>query len=129
MIQQRSLLKLFLLSIITCGIYGIVFWCKYAEDVNRVCAGDGKETKGYIVMILLTIVTCGIYYYVWLYGVGNRLMETGPKYGVSFSESGTSVLMWMLFGSLLCGIGPLISINILIKNMNVLAIQYNQRLN
>jgi hypothetical protein len=48
MIQRRSLLTLILLSIITCGIYGIIFWYNYSDDMNKVCNGDGKLTQNYI---------------------------------------------------------------------------------
>jgi len=125
-IKERSFFVYILLSIITCGIYGIVFWYQYVNDLNTICDGDGKETQNYVVVFLLTIVTCGIYNYIWLYGMGNRLQESAPRYGLTFSENGTSVLMWYLFGSLLCGIGPFIAMHILIKNMNVLAKRYNQ---
>lgn len=40
---DRSFWTVLLLSIITCGIYGIVFWYNYTEDVNVVCRRDGKK--------------------------------------------------------------------------------------
>lgn len=126
MIKRRSLLTVILLSIVTCGIYGIIFWYNYAEDMNRVCNGDGKETKNYIIVILLSFITCGIYGLIWQYGVGNRLQENAPRYGMNFSENGTTVLLWQIFGSMLCGIGPFIAMHILIKNMNLVADRYNQ---
>lgn len=128
MIKQRSLLTFILLSIVTCGIYGIVFMYKYAEDVNTVCAGDGKHTQNYIVAILLSIITCGIYSFVWYYGIGNRLQENAPRYGINFSENGTTVLLWMILGSYIV-IGPFVAMNILIKNMNALGQAYNAHAN
>lgn len=129
MIKRRSLLTFILLSIITCGIYSIIFWYNYADDMNTVCNGDGKETKNYILVILLSIITCGIYYYIWLYGVGNRMQENAPRYGLNFQENGTTILLWFLIGSLLCGIGAFYAIYILIKNMNDIADRYNQQQN
>lgn len=126
MIKRRSLLTLILLSIVTCGIYNIIFWYSYADDMNRICQGDGKETKNYIVVLLLSIITCGIYYWIWLYGVGNRLSENAPRYGTSFQENGTTIILWMIIGSFLCGIGAFVAMHILIKNMNELADRYNQ---
>ena len=67
-----------------------------------------------------------IYAWIWYYNLGNRLSENAPKYGLNFSENGTTVLMWMIFGSFLCGIGPFIAMNILITNMNALAHAYNE---
>lgn len=126
MIKRRSLLTLILLSIITCGIYGIIFWYNYADDMNKVCNGDGKQTQNYIIVILLSFITCGIYPIIWFYGLGNRLQENAPRYGLSFNENGTTVIMWMIFGSLICGIGSFFALHILIKNMNEIADRYNQ---
>lgn len=125
MIKHRDFITMVLLSIITCGIYGIIFWYNYSDDMNKVCYGDGKETKNFLIVILLSIITCGIYGWIWSYGVGNRLCENAPRYGLRFNEDGTTVLLWMLLGSLLCGLGTLYAQYILVKNMNAIADNYN----
>ena len=124
--EDRSLVMYILVSIVTCGIYSYYFLYSIAQDANVVCADDGKKTSGLAAFILLSIVTCGIYAWIWYYNLGNRLSENAPKYGLNFSENGTTVLMWMIFGSFLCGIGPFIAMNILITNMNALAHAYNE---
>ena len=96
-----------------------------AQDANVVCAGDGKSTPGLVQFILLSFVTCGIYGWFWYYSLANRLAENAPRYGMTFTENGTTVLMWLIVGALLCGIGPFIAKNILITNMNRLAHAYN----
>lgn len=123
--NNRSLLKYILLSIVTCGIYSYFFIYQLAKDVNIICAGDGKETAGLVKFILLSIVTCGIYSFIWMYAIGNRLAQNAPRYGLNFTENGTTILMWYLFGILLCGIGPYIAMHIIIKNTNALATAYN----
>ena len=60
-----SLLMYILLSIVTCGIYGLYFTYKMAQDTNQICAGDGDKTAGLGAYILLSLVTCGIYSF-WL---------------------------------------------------------------
>lgn len=124
--EDRSLIMYILLSLVTCGIYSYYFLYSIAQDANVVCADDGKKTSGLAAFILLSIVTCGIYAWIWYYNLGNRLSENAPRYGLNFSENGTTVLMWMIFGSFLCGIGPFIAMNILINNMNALAHAYNE---
>ena len=57
---NRSLLTLILLSIITFGIYALYFWSKYAEDMNIVCNGDGKHTRGILSRIIFSALTLGI---------------------------------------------------------------------
>ncbi|MBO5159776.1 MAG: DUF4234 domain-containing protein [Lachnospiraceae bacterium] len=123
--QNRSLAKYILLSLVTCGIYSWIFIYHLANDMNTMCEGDGETTPGLVKLILLTLVTCGIYSFIWYYKLGNRLCANAPRYNLTFQENGTTVLMWQLFGALLCGIGPFIAWNIIIKNANALAAQYN----
>lgn len=128
MIQRRSLATYILLSIVTCGIYSIYFWYKFVEDTNQICYGDGKETPNYIVVILLSLITCGFYSFYFFYNLGNRLSENGPRYGLNFTENGTTVLIWQTFGSLLCGLGLFVSYNILINNMNNMGERFNNNM-
>ena len=125
--SNRSLVKYILLSIVTFGIYSLYFIYKLSNDMNLICAGDGKNTAGLLKIILLNIITCGIYSWIWYYGIGNRLAENAPRYGLKFIENGTTILMWMLFGAVLCGIGPFVALHIIIKNTNALANEYNAR--
>lgn len=124
---DRSIILYILLTLVTCGIYSWYFIYCLARDVNTVCAGDGQKTNGLGMYILLSIVTCGIYPIIWMYGLGNRLAANGSRYGMNFQENGTTVLLWYLVGILLCGIGPLVAMNIVIKNTNSLCTAYNIR--
>lgn len=122
---NRGLGKYILFTILTCGIYSYWFIYTLAQDINVMCKGDGKQTGGLLKFVLLSIITLGIYSWFWYYNIGNRLAENAPKYNLNFSENGTSVIMWMIFGSFLCGIGPFVAMNILIKNTNALGFAYN----
>ena len=124
--DDRGLLSLILLSYITCGIYSYYFLYKMAADVNVACEGDGKQTAGLAKFIILSILTCGIYAWIWYYNLGNRLAENAPRYGLSFQENGTTVLLWALLGSWLCGIGSFVAMYFLIKNTNAICAAYNQ---
>ena len=123
---DRSLLIYILLGVLTCGIYCFYFMYTVARDVNIACEGDGKHTAGVLQLILLSLVTCGVYGWIWQYSLGNRLAENGNRYGMNFQENGTTILMWGLFGLLLCGIGPFIAMNIIIKNTNSICMAYNR---
>lgn len=125
MIKQRSFATYILLSIVTCGIYSIVFWYQWTEDMNRLCAGDGKDSPNFIVVWLLSIITCGIYLWVWYYQMANRMQANAPRYGIALQENGTTILLWKLLGALLCGIGTYYGDYLLIKNTNTLADLYN----
>ena len=126
MIEQRSFAKYLLLSILTCGIYALYFWYRYAEDMNLMCQGDGEETTNYILAWLFGILTCGIYLWYWFYQVGNRIQKNGKRYGVTIVENGSSVILWLIIGTYLtCGIAAFFAYYILVKNFNQLADGYN----
>ena len=124
---DRSIWKYILLCIVTCGIYDLVFIHSIARDTNEICKKDGQHTGGLCKFILLTILTCGIYSWVWYYKLGNRLAKNGRRYRCDIEEDGTSVLLWMTIGLLLCGIGYFIGLDILIQNLNELSEGYNRR--
>lgn len=123
---NRGLFSYIVLTLVTCGIYGFYFIYKLAKDVNVACANDGDNTPGLLQYVVLTIVTCGIYAFIWQYKLANRLAVNGPRYGVVVVENGTTVLMWQLFGILLCGIGPYVAMHIIIKNTNLICSAYNR---
>ena len=122
---DRSLVAYILLTIVTCGIYSWYFIYCLARDVNAACAGDGKQTAGLVKLLLLSFITCGIYGFYWYYSLGNRLAANAPRYGLNFQENGTTVLLWMTLGSLMCGVGAFIGLHILIKNTNAICGAYN----
>ena len=115
-----------MLSIITCGIYGIYILYGYVKDLNKVCEGDGRESKNYIVVLLLSMVTCGIYGLYWWYVQGERLYRIAPKYNVKVREKGSSILVWEILGcTVMPGIGMLAATYIMFDNMNAIAKVYN----
>lgn len=120
--KQRNFWMWLVLSIVTCGIYSWVFLYGVVRDMNqfgREKLGDEKEQNFWLV-ILLTLVTCGIYYYVWLYNTGNRINDVAKAYGRDIHETGTTYILWLLFGSLLCGFGAYFSQYLLIRNLNLI---------
>lgn len=85
-----------------------------------------KDDRGLASYIILSIITCGIYAWYWYYKLGNRLANNAGRYGLGIQENGTTVLMWCIFGTLICGIGPFIAMHILIKNSNMICNAYNR---
>lgn len=122
---DRSFVKILLLSFVTLGIYGIYALNKISQDVAVMCAGDNDEMPSYLKAFLLSLITFGIYGIWWTYRFGNRLQNNAARYGLSFSENGTTLLLWQLLGSLLCGIGPLVAFYLIVKNVNALSAAYN----
>lgn len=124
---DRSLVLYILLGFLTCGIYQLYVFYTIMRDVNVACDGDGRHTPGLLEFILFGILTCGIYDLYWFYSVGNRLADNAPRYGLHFQENGTTLLLWMLIGSLLCFIGNYVGIYFLLNNVNAICSAYNQQ--
>ncbi len=70
-IQQRDIATAIILSIVTCGIYGIYWFIKLVDDVNK-AANDQNAYSGGITF-LLNLVTCGIYGIYWYYQAGKKM--------------------------------------------------------
>lgn len=69
-IQPRDLVKAIILSIVTCGIYGIIWYIKLTNELNMLCKEANDKSGG--TCFLLTIVTCGIYNFFWAYKYGSK---------------------------------------------------------
>lgn len=96
MIERRNIAVCIVLTLVTCGIYGIYWIVCLANDVNTV-SGDVNGTSGGMV-VLLTIVTCGIYGIYWAYKQGEKLDFTKNNRGIPSSNSGVLYLILQIFG-------------------------------
>lgn len=67
-IAPRNLVTAIILSLITCGIYGMYWLYKLNDEVCEM-AGETAETSSGTV-VLLTLITCGIYGIYWSYKMG-----------------------------------------------------------
>lgn len=95
MIQQKNIATCVILSIVTCGIYGIIWFIALHDDVNNL-SGDFKTSGG--MAFLLSLVTCGIYMLYWMYNQGARIDEIKQSRGIPSSNSGILYLILSIFG-------------------------------
>ena len=124
MIEQRNFWMYLLLNIVTCGFYSWYFSYTTTRDINTMVGDDGRNTEPTTVLPF-TLVTCGFYSYYWYYDQGNRIKALADRNNIPCNENGTSYLMWILLGTLICGIGSYIGIYLFIKNLNELISAYN----
>ncbi len=96
-VENRNIVTCIILSIVTCGIYGIIWYINMVNDTNAVCQDDHSNQSGGTVF-LLTLITCGIYGIIWFYQAGNRLAAAGQKHGVQIADNSTLYLVLALFG-------------------------------
>ncbi|MBQ8591911.1 MAG: DUF4234 domain-containing protein [Lachnospiraceae bacterium] len=95
MVQQRNVAVCIILSIVTCGIYGIYWFICLSNDANTVSATAG--TSGGMAF-LLSLVTCGIYGLYWMYKQGEKIDFAKQKKGMPSSNSGILYLILAIFG-------------------------------
>ena len=96
MIKQRSIATCIILSIVTCGIYGIIWLISLNDDANNLSQEPNPTSGGMVV--LLTIVTCGIYGFYWAYKQGEKLDRAGMMRGLPSDNKGVIYLILSFVG-------------------------------
>ncbi|REK71860.1 DUF4234 domain-containing protein [Paenibacillus paeoniae] len=95
MVQQRNIAVAIILSIVTCGIYGIYWFIVMTNEVGYL-SGDHSFTGGK--HFLLTLVTCGIWGIVWAYQVAKQVEEAQRQRGLRMSDNALIYVVLSIFG-------------------------------
>lgn len=95
-IMKRNIVVAILLSIVTCGIYGIIWMIKLNDELNALANKQGATSGGMV--FLLTLVTCGIYGWFWYYKMGENVDTIKANKGEASSNSPIIYLVLGLFG-------------------------------
>lgn len=125
---NRSLVKFILLSLITFGIYGIVVMTAVSTDINDIASRyDGKKTMHYcLLFFLLTGLTLGIAPIVWSHKISNRIGNELSRRGIDYKFSASTYWLWNVLGACIV-VGPFVYTHKLLKAMNLLAADYNEK--
>ena len=102
-VQPRSLVTAIVLSIVTCGIYGIYWFVCLTNEMNKL-SGRPNDTNGGTAFFL-NLITCGIYFYYWAY-------KMGEKRDVIARENGSSNILYLV----LAFVGLSIVVNCLLQD-------------
>lgn len=88
-VQIRSISSCIILTILTCGIYGILWFGNLNDEVNYLSEERSPTSGG--IAFLLCILTCGLYYFYWAYTQGVKIdrayiirNQVPPKHGILF---------------------------------------------
>lgn len=124
---NRGLLKFILLSIVTLGIYALVYFSSISTDINIIASRyDGRKTTHFCLMaFVLAPITLTIYMFVWYHKLSARIGSELQRRGIDYHFSAADFWLWDILGSLIL-VGPFIYIHKLSKAMNLLAENYNQ---
>lgn len=95
-VQIRSIATCIILSIITCGIYAIIWFINLTDDTNRLSQEPSPTTGG--TAFLLSIITCGIYSLYWAYKQGERLERIRASRGLAPGSLPVLYLVLSVFG-------------------------------
>ena len=93
-IQKRSIGVCILLSIVTCGIYSLVWFYNLVTDMNAACPSPDDMAPGTV--LLLNIITCGIFGAVWYYKAGEKVDRLKAANGQPASYSAVLYLVLSL---------------------------------
>ena len=91
-IAPRSIVTAILLTIVTCGIYGLYWFVVLTNEMNKL-SGREQDTSGGMAL-LLSLVTCGIYTFYWAYKIGEKRDAIAGEN----ASSGVIYLIISLFG-------------------------------
>ena len=94
--QRRDLVTCIILSILTCGIYGIYWFIVITDDVKR-AANDQQLASGGTAFIF-TILTCGIYSYYWAYKMGELTKNAQMQRNMPVKDNAVLYLILQIFG-------------------------------
>lgn len=95
LITKREIALCIVLSIITCGIYGLVWFVLMTNESNNLVE---EKTANGVLALLYTILTCGIYSIYWNYKMGKKMYEAGLKSNKNIDDNSILYLILSLFG-------------------------------
>lgn len=95
MIKERNIAVCIILTIVTCGIYGIYWFVCLNNDANT--ASNTFGTSGGVAF-LLTLVTCSIYGIYWAFKQGEKIDAAKRSRGIESSNTGVIYLILYIFG-------------------------------
>jgi hypothetical protein len=80
----RSIVTAVLLTIVTCGIYGLYWQYMQFRTVN---SWLGREEHNFLTYLLLTVVTCGIYGLYYEYKFAQSICEVQRARGLRVDDN------------------------------------------
>ena len=95
MIQKRDIAMNVVLTVVTCGIYGLVWFVQITNDMRK---ASGDETLKGGMDLLLGIITCGIWYIYWAYKMGQAATKALEKANLPTNDNAILYLVIQLFG-------------------------------
>ena len=123
---NRSMWKLMLLSLLTCGVYPFFFFMPLAADLDKVAPkSDRSKTMSFAAAYIIAFFTAGIVMTIWHYEIATRVEEALEKRQIDYEFTKGDFWGWYFFGSFIL-VGPFVYFHKLCKAMNLLCASYNE---
>lgn len=94
--KKRDPIVSIILSIVTCGIYGIYWFICINNDSNTLAEDHDSPSGG--IAFLLSLITCGIYLFIWNYKMGKKVYAIQLKNNVDATDNSILFLILSLCG-------------------------------
>jgi membrane protease YdiL (CAAX protease family) len=98
MIEKRNIALYVIVTLVTCGLFGLYWFVVLTDDTNKL-AGEA-DTSG-VIALLLTIVTCGLYGLYWAYKRGEKIDKAKQMRNIPASNGGILYLILYFFGGII----------------------------
>lgn len=95
-IEKKDIAVAVILTIVTCGIYGLIWFVNLNDDVKAASGDESLQSGG--MALLLTLITCGIYGIYWAYKMGKAMVEAKTKNGLSGDDNSVLYLVLEIIG-------------------------------
>lgn len=94
--EEKNIVLNVILSIVTCGIYSIVWFINITDDVKEYSGDQEMQSGG--VAFLLTLITCGIYGYFWAYKIGKLIENIQTNNGLTAKDNSILYIVLQFIG-------------------------------
>ena len=122
---DRKMWKYMLFSILTLGIYSIVFFIPFSFDLDKIAPKkDHSKTMNYLFAYVFALFTFSIVLLIWHYDIAKRVQEALERRDISYEFNTNTFWGWYIVGSLFL-VGQFVYFYKLFKAMNLLCEDYN----
>ncbi len=94
--QEKNIVMNVILSIVTCGIFAIIWFVTLTDDAKELSRDEGMQSG--VLAVILTIVTCGIYGIYWAYKMGKMIEQAQKNYGLPAKDNSIMYLVLEVVG-------------------------------
>ena len=124
---KRGLGKMIFLGLLTLGIYPTVIYSKIITELNILASRyDGKRTMTFFGMLMVAPLTLGIYAYVWMHKLCGRIGNELQRRGIDYKFGPSQFWLWNILGAFIL-VGPFVFLHKLMKSMNLLNKDFNEK--